>query len=196
MRGLPDKDKALEIMQYLEGDAFDLYYNNFSLDGGLVVDEKNYQIILLVLMEKYLAQQAPEDEFLVATVVTLNPSNLESLMRKLDNLYRRDSFNYAAKFGLLGKYVMKFSGLARFAMYRGHRIYDDLKKSDQNYDASRWVYMTFSNQKALRTVTVKQNVIDDVTDNREQSLITKKMSKKLQNNCQICPSLSETLLQT
>lgn len=37
-----DEDKAAELLRYLEGDAFDFYYNTFSKDAAMIEAGKDY----------------------------------------------------------------------------------------------------------------------------------------------------------
>ena len=112
--GNSEEERVSEILRYLEGDAFDFFYQVFVKNGDISADGSDYQKVKKALVELFAPVESPEDVIRDAPRSFGDPSGS---LRNADRLYEKAGFNDEAKFGLLCNAVMEQLYLAQFAIY-------------------------------------------------------------------------------
>ena len=140
MRMKSEDEKAAEIICYLEGDAFDFYYETFAQNGLLAEDAKDFDKVKHALVERFAVTEEPEDNIRRAIAARLDYQDLIGSLREMDRWLEKAGFNSEARFGLLRNSVMQFSDLAQFAIYRGATTYESLRTTVKDFVAGRTVF--------------------------------------------------------
>ena len=138
--GLSDEKKAPQLICPLEGDAVDVYYDLFTRDRNFVEEAKEYSGVTAALIEHFKPQVQPDDIICQSMAAVWKNEDLVGSLLELDRLYVKLNFNEEAKFGLLRSAVMEHLDLAQFAIYRGSKIYGDLKKSIKDFWNGRMAF--------------------------------------------------------
>ena len=60
MKAEDDKEKAEELLPFLDGLAFDFYYSRFAADDNLTAEAMNYSAVKKAFFEKFQPQEDPE----------------------------------------------------------------------------------------------------------------------------------------
>ena len=124
--GKSDEERASELLRYLEGDAFDFFYQAFVKNRDISADALEYQKVKKALVERFGPVGSPEDVIRYAMAARLSFGDLSGSLRNSERLYEKAGFNDEAKFGLLRNVVMEHLELAQFVIYRGAKTYNDL----------------------------------------------------------------------
>ena len=125
--GKSDEEGASELLRYLEGDAFDFFYQVFVKNGDISADGSDYQKAKKALVERFAPVESPEHVIRDAMAARLSFRDLSGSLRKADRLYEKAGFNDEARFGLLRNAVVEHLELAQFAIYRGAKTYKALR---------------------------------------------------------------------
>ena len=124
--GKSDEERASELLRYLEGDAFDLFYQSFVKNRDIIADGSDYQKVKKASVARFAPVEPPEDVIRDAMAARLSFRDLSGSLRNADRLYEKEGFNDEAKFRLLHNAVMIHLELARCAIYRGAKTYKAL----------------------------------------------------------------------
>ena len=110
--GKSDRERASELLRYLEGDAFDFFYQAFVKNGDISADGSDYQKVKKALVERFAPVESPEDVIRDAMAARLSFGDLSGSLHKADRLYEKAGFNDEAKFRLIRNAVMEHLELA------------------------------------------------------------------------------------
>ena len=126
MRGKYDEDKDGELLCYLQGEAFDYYYETYSQDGGLNETASDYQAVKKDLLDRFESVPEPEENIRLAVASRLDGNHLLASLNEMDRHFEKASFNTEAKFVLLRSAVMEhvdgeslWNGSSSPARFRG-----------------------------------------------------------------------------
>lgn len=133
MRGKPEEEKAVSLLSFLEGDAFDLYYDSFAKDGEPLDSAKDYSAVKKLFLENYGPRQEPQDDIRRAMNVRLDSKDIPNSLQTMDRLFEKAGFNEEAKFGLLRNSVADHSDLAQFVISRSPKSYQEVKKAISDF---------------------------------------------------------------
>lgn len=95
-----EKTKFDPFLRCLDGEAFDLFHENFKADRTLEDDGKDYGRVKKALLEQSAKVADPQDIIREAIEAGLLSNDLPGSLQRLDRLYAREDLNKQAKFGL------------------------------------------------------------------------------------------------
>ena len=119
--GKSDEERASELLRYLEGDAFEFFYQAFVKNGYISAGGSDYQKVKKALMERFAPIESPEDVIRDAMAARLSFGDLSGSLGHAASLYEKAEFNDEVKFGLLRNAVMEHLDLSQFSIYRVRR---------------------------------------------------------------------------
>ena len=140
-----DDERASKLLRYLEGDAFDFFYQAFVKNGDSSADGSHYQKVKKALVERFAPVESPEDVIRDAMTGRLSFGDLSGSLRNSDRLDEKAGFNDEAKLGLLRNAVMEHLELAQFAIYRGAKTYKDLFDAIMDFWYGRCAFQAAAN---------------------------------------------------
>ena len=141
MRGKSDEDKTGELLCYLQGEAFDYYYETYRQDGGLNETARDYGAVKKALHARFESVPEPEENIRLAVASRLDSNDLLASLNEMDRRFERASFNVEAKFGLLRSAVMEHVDVSQFVLYRSPTTYEGLKKAVKDFVTGRKAYL-------------------------------------------------------
>ena len=116
MRSESDEDRAGELLCYLEGDAFEFYFDTCSRNGKLTDDAGDYQAVKMAMMDRFESVTGPEEHIRRAVSSRLNQRDLLGPLNEVDRCFNKAAINAEAKFGLLRNAVMEHADVAQFVL--------------------------------------------------------------------------------
>jgi hypothetical protein len=81
-KGLEPEKKAKEILLYLEGEAFDFYYDKFASGDAILEEAEDYRKVKAALLERFSESRDPETVIRDAVEVSLVGTNITDLWKK------------------------------------------------------------------------------------------------------------------
>ena len=84
MRGKKQEEKALELLSYLDGKAFEFFFARFTKEGCLTTEGQDFKTIKDALVLEFEEKEELQEIIRRAMVATLDPSNLVSSMAAMD----------------------------------------------------------------------------------------------------------------
>ena len=147
MRGKSDEDKAGELLCYLQGEAFDYYYETYSQNGGLNEAARDYQAVKKALLDRFESVPGPEETIRLAAASKLDADDLLGSLNEIDRRFDKAAFNAEAKFGLLRNAVMEHREVSQFVLYRAPTSYVELKKAVKDFVAGRKAFLAAQDTK-------------------------------------------------
>ena len=124
--GKSDGERASEFLCYLEGDAFDFFYQAFVKNRDISADGTGSQKVKKALFERFAPIESPGDVIGDAMAARLPFGDFSGSLQNADRLYEKEEFKDESQSGLLRNAVMEHLELAQFAIYRGAKNYMDL----------------------------------------------------------------------
>ena len=85
--GRSDEGRASDLLRYLEGDAFDFFYQTFLKNGDICADSSEYQKVKKALVERSAPVESPEGVIRDAMAARLSFADLSGSFRNADRLY-------------------------------------------------------------------------------------------------------------
>ena len=133
VKGLPDTTKAEKIVAYLGGDAFDFYFDRFTMDNGPTAEAKSYQTVKDAMLKKFSTQKSEAEVMRDAISLMYDGGDIQVFLTKAEKIYNQAKFNAQAKYGLLREALKGDSNLLQFVLFRGAKNYDEVKKYCLDY---------------------------------------------------------------
>lgn len=134
-RSQTDADEASSLLGYLEGPAFDYYFETFSEDGVLTEQVQEFVSVRKALLEELGGLDGAQDVVPSATASSIERKDPFILPRNVEHLFEKANFNKEAKLGLLRNTIMAIPELAQFVIYRGATDVATTKKAVQDFYA-------------------------------------------------------------
>ena len=188
-RGKTPEERAVLLLGFLFGDAFDFYYDEYASKGELLDAGLDYKAVKKSFIERFGKSEAPEESIQLAIAASLDPSNLRSSLTGMDSLFQKAGFDDNAKFGLMRRAVMEHAEIAQYVMFRNPRTYSSLKESIDSFSSARETFCIGRNTKLflpkqiIQRPDAGQRKIEDKVDAlanqlSELSLIVRKSQTK------------------
>lgn len=132
-RATSNEEKAMDLLSYISGDAFDIYFSRFVSEGSISDDGKDNNVVKSAFIQPFIKMTHPEEAIFLAISTTLGNQGLLNLLKNVDELYKQAGFSEGAKFGLLRKIPLDDKDLSQFLMLQNPSDYDQLLKSVKKY---------------------------------------------------------------
>ena len=155
MKNMNNEERAIDLLQHLDGEAFDFFFENFAEAGTLKYTARNYENVKQVFIEKFAKPTNILDEIHQALDSTIDPSELMASMEQIDRLFEKAKFDERAKFGLLRQKLAPYSEILAFVVFRGARSYSALKNLLKEYYISCCTFGTHTEQKYQKKTMIK-----------------------------------------
>ena len=198
-RGKKPEERVVELLGFLVGEAFHFYYDEYATDGSLSEAGQNYAAVKKAFIERFGKVEAPEEKIQMAVSASLDPADLISSLKGMDNLFQKAGFDDNAKFGLLRKAVMEQAELSQYIMFNNPVDYKSLKKAIHSFVSAKEAFSfhsstaSFVPRKIIQRPDVGQRKIEDKVDAlasqlSQLSLIIKKSqtSEKVDSDSKPC----------
>lgn len=111
-RDKSDAKCALDLFGFLDGEAFEFYYDTFALDGELMAEASGYSVVRAVLLKRFGSSKDPAEHIRKAVSSSLDYKHLVGLLKYIYACFEKAGFNKIAKFSLLQNVFMEFGDLA------------------------------------------------------------------------------------
>ena len=208
MRGKSDEDKAGKLLCYLQGEAFDYYYETYRQDGGLNETASDYRAVKKALHGRFGSVPKPEENIWLAVASRFDGNDLLASLHEMDPRFEKASFNTEAKFGLLRSAVMEHVDVSQFVLYKSPTTYEGLKKAVKDFVTGRKAFLAARNAKQSQPPVLKlilqrperrqdpdkiERKVDVLAEQlAEQSLLMKKNQKmEHSDHVRTCPFCKE-----
>lgn len=103
MNGSENSSKADELIKYLDGAAFDFYYESYAEEEGLFPSASNYQDVKTTMKQKFEKVEHPEISIQMAVNASLDEADYLHSLSGIQSLYNKAGFDEKAEYGLLTK---------------------------------------------------------------------------------------------
>ena len=124
-----DADRAVKLVMYLSGPAFDFYFDNFTFDNRPTEDAKDYTKVKEAMISRFAPKRPPAIVMKDAVNLRYNGGDIKLFIEKADRAYREAKFNNESKLGLIREAINGNGMLMQFALLRGARDYDSFKNA-------------------------------------------------------------------
>lgn len=84
-----EEDRATALLSYLDGNAFEFVFQNFTKDVLITNDGSYYEKFKAALVSEFKIEDDPQEVIRTAMVATLNPGNLTSSMQAIDAIFSK-----------------------------------------------------------------------------------------------------------
>lgn len=128
MEGQSSEEKVSSLLGHLLGPAFELYYVLFAAPGELIKYAKNYSNIKKKLFENFFEEDDLQETIHQSLEIGFQVEYILGYLKKVKQLYGRDSFDDIVVFGLVYIDACQYEQLQQFLSSPGPKNYaDDLK---------------------------------------------------------------------
>ena len=100
-QGKQNDQKALDLITFLYGLAFDFYYETYAEDETLSSVASDYPTVRKALKDKFKVVENPATVIRSAVNASLDENHILESLQGLETLYTKAGFNDEAKFGFL-----------------------------------------------------------------------------------------------
>lgn len=113
-----DAEKPYELLAYLDGRAFNFFFERFTKNGGTTAEGVDFDVVQSAFFEECEEEEEAHEIIRKAIMETLKSSNLVWSLNVMDSPYLIAGLNSEAKYVMLRNCIMRVPELASFAMYR------------------------------------------------------------------------------
>ncbi len=128
-KNLPDIEMAEKIVAYLNGSAFDFYFDRFTLDNANTEEAKENGLVKKVMLEKFSTQKTESEIMREALTLRYDGGDIPNFLSRADKVYNRSRVGENVKFELLRDALKSDQMFFQFLLFRGSNNYEGMKKS-------------------------------------------------------------------
>ena len=134
MKGKEDSDKAADLIKYLDGPAFDVYYETYADGDSISKAAGNYSELKKLLKDKFKQVENPETVIQMAVNAMLDESFILNSLEGIQKLYEKAGFDRNAKYGLLRNAIRQCKDeVSQFVFYQKPTNYEELVKATKDF---------------------------------------------------------------
>ena len=158
--------------RYLDGEAFDYHFDNFTEDKPTNEEARSFQKVKAALLEKFTTKKTKVEVKKEAVNLVYKGDNFKEFFVNASKLYKAANFNDQAKFGLVGEAMKSDQGMLQF---------ESLRKGD-TYEKVREICIEYANNQKVFASQGEQ-VIDQAKsgDQESEKNFTRKLRKRKTN---------------
>ena len=118
MKKNAEDKKADSLVAYLEGEAFECYFQNFTEDNAPNEDSRSFQIMKAALFGNFSTKNTEAKVMKEAVKLVCKWVNVKEFFIKASTLYKEAKFNDGVKFGLIREAIKTGRGMFQFLFSR------------------------------------------------------------------------------
>ena len=133
MKTKTEEEKADSLVVYLDGEAFEYYFDNFTEDNAPNVEARSFQKVKTALMEKFSTTKREAEVMKEAVNLVYKGRNVKEFFVKASKLHMEAKFNDRAKFGLIREAIKSDQGMLNFVFLRMTDTYETVRETCPEY---------------------------------------------------------------
>jgi len=126
-------ERADKICEYPSGDAFDFYFERFTMDNKPTQDATVYSTVKEVMLDKFSTKKTEAEVMKEAINLVYDGGDVNAFIAKADKLYTKAKFNGVSKLGLIREALKTDQMMLQFVLLRGAKDYQSVKDTCLEY---------------------------------------------------------------
>ena len=175
MKNKTEEEKSDSLVAYLDGEAFEYYFNNFTEDNSLNEEARSFQKVKSALLEKFSTKKTEAEVMEEAVNLVCKGGDVKEFFVKASKLYKEAKFNDQAKFGLIREAIKSDQGMLQFVFLRKADTYEKVRETCLEYADNRKVFVSQGEQITNQTRSGHQE--------GEKEMLQKETSEKFNTLC-------------
>ena len=133
MKTITEEEKADSLVAYLDGEAFEYYFDNFTEDNSPNEEARSFQKAKAALLEKFSTKKTEAEVMKEAVNLVYKGGNVKEFFVKASKLYKEAKFNEQAKFGLIREAIKFDQGMSQFVFLIKADTYEKVRENCLEY---------------------------------------------------------------
>ena len=175
MKNKTEEKKADSLVAYLDGEAFEYYFDNFTEDNPPNEEARSFQKRKTALLEKFSTKKTEAEVMKEAVNLEYKGGNVKEFFVKASKLYKEAKFNDQAKFGLIREAIKSDQGMLQFVFLRKADTYEKVRENCLEYADNQKVFVSQREQVTDQTRSGHQE--------GEKEKLHKETSEKVDTFC-------------
>lgn len=139
-RNKEEKDKRIELLTFLDGEAFEFVNSRFTNGKVIRAEGSNFKKVKEALINEFEVQEEPQELIRRAMVAILDKKKLITSMEHMDAIFRNAELNEKCRLSLLRNCAIKIEELSAFTIHRSAKTHEDLKTIIRDFETGTKAY--------------------------------------------------------
>ena len=140
MKNKTEEGKADSLVAYFDGEAFEYYFDNFTVDNAPNEEARSFQKVKAALLEKFSTKKTEAEVMKEAVNLVYKGGNVKEFFVKASKLYKEAKFNDQAKFGLIREAIKSDQGMLQFVFLRKADTFEKVSETCLEYADNQKVF--------------------------------------------------------
>ena len=146
MKNKTEEEKADILVAYLDGVAFEHYFDNFTEENAPNEEARSFQKVKEALLEKFSTKKTDAEVMKEAVNLVYKESNVKEFFLKATKFYKEAKFNDQAKFGSIGEAIKSDRSMLQFVFLRKADTFEKVRENCIEYAVTQKVFASQGEQ--------------------------------------------------
>ena len=143
MKNRTEDEKADSLVAYLDGEAYEYYFDSFKKDNAPNEEARSFQKVKIALLEKFSSTRTEAEVMMEEVNLFYKGGNVKELFLKAIKLYKEAKSNDRVKLGLIRVAIKSDRSILQFVFLRKEDTYKKVREIFSNLQITK----KFSRQK-------------------------------------------------